>query len=162
MTLASLIKTYGEGKGEKVMLAVTDMLSDFLKDNLSDDAYEKICKELYCKLAGGHFNKDFADIQIPQMYYEKGDEKKFAPYWTETEVKDIYDKVKTDIPGAYNFYDFEVTLNMIKSDYYGLVEKWFNDATEEQKQDRYIELAVNWLKDDDNPFGNEKVWKYFN
>ena len=86
-------------------------------------------------------------------------QKHYAPYWTDSEVEGIYELNKSSIPSAYNLYDFMVTLNMIKSDYHNILEGWFEGADNEK---RYIELAINWLDDDDNPFGGERVWKYFN
>ena len=96
------------------------------------------------------------------MYYidSKGD-KHWAPYWPEEDVKEIYREVKDDI-GNYNFYDFEVAMNMIKSDYCPLLHKWFPDEPEENRLKRIKALTLNWLHDDDNPFGDEKVWLYFN
>ena len=92
-------------------------------------------------------------------YVDSEGQKHYAPYWTDAEVEEIYKLNKSSIPDAYNLFDFMVTLNMIKSDYHNIVEGWFEGADNEK---RYIELAINWLDDDDNPFGEEKVWKYFN
>lgn len=69
--------------------------------------------------------------------------------------------VKGDI-GDYNFYDFEVALNMIKSDYCPLLKRWFPDEDKDSHLKRLVSLTVNWLNDTDNPYGSEKVWGYFN
>lgn len=219
--LKELIQKYSDGKDTKSMEAVTDIIGDFLKNNVSEEAYCGLYKDIYSELVGGHFNKDFADVQIAKMYYtdSKGD-KHYAPYWTEGEAKEIYEKVKDKLPSEYNFYDFEAVLNMIKSDYCPLLEKWYKEehpmptptetpkpstdapsatpatgAAEPAKTDagasdaekpstdaaqdaikqieyldackkwcagKFVDLAVNWLADDDNPFGNEKAWLYFN
>ena len=160
MSITDIIAKYGGDKDEKTMLMVTDMVSDFLKDNVSEELYSKVCKDIYSMVAGGHYNEEFAKKQIPKMYYADSEGKKhYAPYWTDAEVEEIYKLNKSNIPDAYNLYDFMVTLNMIKSDYHNILEGWFEGANNEK---RYIELAINWLDDDDNPFGEEKVWKYFN
>lgn len=195
--LKELIQKYSDGKDVKSMEAVTDIIGDFLKNHVSEEAYCGLYKDIYSELVGGHFNKEFADAQIAKMYYtdSKGD-KHYAPYWTEGEAKETYEKVKDKLPEVYNFYDFEVVLNMIKSDYCPLLAKWYKeehpqptqttgasdtekptegtDAEDAIKQleyadackkwcaGKFVDLAVNWLDDDDNPFGSEKAWKYFN
>ena len=60
---------------------------------------------------------------------------------------------------AYNRWDFDVTMNMIKSDYYPLLRKWFPE--DKNLDDKIVELTINWLNDDDNPFGDAKIWCYF-
>ena len=59
----------------------------------------------------------------------------------------------------YNKWDFEVALNMIKSDNYPLLKEWFPD--EKDLMGRILELTINWLNDEDNPYGDAKVWGYF-
>lgn len=134
-------------------------LGDVIKNNLNDDDYVKVCRNVYETVNGGHYDKNFADWQIPKLYYVSGNTENHAPYWTEDKVKEFYDNHKSEIPQSYNFYDFEVTLNMIKSDDYNIIENWFAG---QDNDDRYVELAINWLNDEDNPFGNEKIWKYLN
>lgn len=199
-SLKELIQKYSDGKDAKSMEAVTDIIGDFLKTNVSNDAYCALYKDIYSELVGGHFNKEFADSQIAKMYYtdEKG-EKHYAPYWTEGEAKEAYEKVKAKLPADYNFFDFEVVLNMVKSDYCPLLARWYkeehlqtapiapadstssdsakpkaedaiqavtpatdDDACKKWCSEKFVDLAVNWLDDEDNPFGNEKAWKYFN
>ena len=96
------------------------------------------------------------------MYYVGTDGKKhYAPYWTEDQVKEVYDSVKADIK-AYNMWDFFVTLNMIKSDNCPLMGRWFPDATQEVMDKKFVDLAVNWLRDEDYRWPNEKIWHYLN
>lgn len=171
-SLKELIKKYGDGKDTEAMEGITDIIGDFLKNNVSEDAYCTLYKDIYSELVGGHYNKEFADRQIEKMYYTTASgEKHSAPYWTENEAREIYEKVKTKLPAEYNFYDFEVVLNMVKSDDYLLLHRWYKEAnptaTDEAAcakwcSDKLVELAVNWLNDPDNPFGKEKAWGYFN
>lgn len=84
-----------------------------------------------------------------------------APYYTKEQVSNIYEKVKDQIR-PYNMWDFAVTLNMIKSDNDNLFRKWFVGISEAELQQKIIDAAINWLDDGDNPYGNEKVWRYFN
>ena len=75
----------------------------------------------------------------------------------------IYDKDnQCYVVENYNEYDFYVTLNMIKSDNYELYKKRFNGYSDNQLDKLFIEDAINWLDDKDNPFGKNKIWKYLN
>lgn len=65
-------------------------------------------------------------------------------------TQEIYETVKDEIR-PYNQWDFAVVLNMVYSDNYNLMKKWFADDSEEQLMDKMVDLAVNWLRDDDNP-----------
>lgn len=162
MTLIELIKKYGANKGEDTMWASVELLSKTLQDKLTDAEFTELKKRMHYIMVGGHYDKEFAELQIPKMYYEDTDgTKHYAPYWTEDEVRTLYSEVKGKIED-YNFYDFEVALNMIKSDYCPLLKRWFPDESKEDHIRRLVALTVNWLSDEDNPFGTEKVWLYFN
>lgn len=162
MTLFELIKKHGVNKGEDVMWRSVDLLSHILEDHLSGEEYHSVKKKIYYEMVGGHFDKEFADAQIAKFYYVDSDgTKHFAPYWAESDVRTLYSGVKGDI-GDYNFYDFEVALNMIKSDYCPLLKRWFPDEDKDDHLKRLVSLTVNWLNDTDNPYGTEKVWGYFN
>lgn len=160
MSFAEIIKTYGEGKGEKAMVAINNLISDYLRKALPEEDYRCLCKKVFGVLSDGHYDKDFADAQIANMYYADKDGEHFAPYWTEGEARELYNANKAKIKQGYNFFDFEVALNMVKSDYYGIMDKWFPDSKDNEQ--RYVDLALNWLNDDDNPYGDQKVWGYFN
>ena len=161
MKLVDIFKKYGVNKDTEVMIKTTEVISDYLEETLSNDEYCALKKKIYQSLEGGHFNKEFADIQIAKMYYKENGEIHRAPYWTEDEVYNIYQQYKSKLV-PYNLYDFEVAINMIKSDNCIKLKKWFPDATKEELLNKIIEETLNWLDDEDNPFGTEKVWKYFN
>ena len=97
------------------------------------------------------------------MYYDENGEK-YAPYWSWDIVKQVYNsyKQKEPILKDYNLYDFYVTLNMVKSDNYKLYEKRFKGYTDNQLDNLFIEDAINWLDDKDNPYGENKIWMYLN
>jgi hypothetical protein len=162
MTLTQLIKRYGTSKGEDVMWASVDLISKTLETHLNAKEFEAIQKKIHYIMVGGHYDKEFAEKQIAVMYYKDSEgQKHFAPYWTEDDVRAIYNEIKSSIP-EYNFYDFEVALNMIKSDYCPLLKRWFPNESSEDHLKRLVALTVNWLDDEDNPYGTEKVWLYFN
>ena len=162
MTLTELIKKYGTNKGEDIMWASVDILSETLEKHLSKEEFCTLKKKMHYLMVGGHFDKEFADMQMKKFYYtDANGQKHWAPYWTEEDVKAVYNEVQNTIRD-YNFYDFEVALNMIKSDYCPLLQRWFPNESEEDHLRRLIALTINWLDDEDNPFGTEKVWLYFN
>jgi hypothetical protein len=91
------------------------------------------------------------------MYYEENGVRHYAPYWED--LSTIYSANKRKLEFPYNRWDWEVTMNMIKSDYCPLLKRWFPD--EKDMIDKIIDLTINWLNDEDNPFGESKIWCYF-
>ena len=67
-----------------------------------------------------------------------------------------------DILNNYNEYDFYVVMNMIKSDNYNLYKKRFPGYNDDMLDELFVEDALNWLDDMDNPYGMSKIWKYLN
>lgn len=50
-----------------------------------------------------------------------------------------------------------------KKDNITLLRQWFKDGDPEETNEKIIDLAVNWLKDDDAPQKpGERIWGYFN
>ena len=160
MNLYDILRASLGDEGSDTMWAVTKIISDTINDSLPAEKREHLMRKVYHSLNGGHFNKALADDVIQNFYYLDNDGKRMdAPYWTEAEVMRVYDRVKEDIPG-YNFYDCEVTLNMVKSDNCNLLRKWFPNASRDSLDNRIIDMTVNWLNDNDNPFQDEKIWGY--
>lgn len=162
-SLLQFIKKYGEGKGEAMMWKSVEIISDALDKHMDEATRTALTRRLYGEMAGGHYDESFAKEDVKKMYYTDTDgQKKYAPYWTDEQVREVYNSVKAEVPKAYNFWDFYVALQMIKSDNCPLMRKWFPDATPEDMDKKFVELTLNWLKDEDNPFGSEKVWGYLN
>ena len=162
MDVYSILKEGLRGEGSDKMWCTTKILSDAIEDYVPEKQKEVIKTKVYYSTFGGHFNRDFADSAISRFYYvDLSGVKRQAPYWTEPEVKAVYESIKNKIP-AYNFYDFEVTLNMVKSDECNKLKKWFPQATDQELMAKLIDEAVNYLDDQDNPYGTEKIWRYLN
>ena len=162
MDVYSILKEGLRGEGSDKMWCITKILSDSIEEFVPEKQKEILKTKVYYSTNGGHYDREFADRAIAKFYYvDTTGVKHQAPYWTEPEVNTIYETVKSKIP-AYNFYDFEVTLNMMKSDNCNKLKRWFPQATDKELLDKLIEEAVNYLSDDDNPYGNEKIWKYLN
>ena len=158
-----VIKTYGEGKGEGVMWKSVKALSRSLEKNLNKEEYDKIEREIYYSMEGGHYNEDYAHCDVKKMYYvNRNGVKMSAPYWSDEEVMKVYESVRGNIPGEYNMWDFYVALNMIKSDHCNLFREWWRGAEDSEIEKRVIEATVNYLNDEDNPYGTEKIWCYLN
>ena len=162
MSIYSILKDGLKGEGSDKMWCITKILSDSIDEYVPEKQKDILLNKVYYSTNGGHFDKEFADLAISKFYYvDENKIKHDAPYWTESEVKDIYREIKSRIP-SYNFYDFEVTLNMVKSDNCNKLKKWFPDDSDEELLDKLVDEALNYLIDEDNPYGNEKIWKYLN
>lgn len=162
MTLERLIVEYAEGSDITQMEKITKVISDFVESSATGAEKKRLMKKVYGIVGGGHFNEYFAEEQIATMYYtEKGGSNHYAPYWTEGELRTVFDEVKDKV-SPYNLYDFMVVMNMVKSDQYLKLKRWFPDYTEENLFEKIVDEAVNWLADEDNPFGETKAWGYFN
>lgn len=162
MNLVELITKYQSDATPEQMVKVTKIIGKFVAMHAEEDDLLKLYKEIYGVVGNGHFNDFFAEAQIKKMVFEDGNDVEHrAPYYTAAKTQEIYETVKDEIR-PYNQWDFAVVLNMIYSDNYNLMKKWFPEDSEEQMMDRMVDLAVNWLRDDDNPYGKCKAWGYFN
>ena len=146
-----LVKKYGGTEDTMKVLA------EALEEHLSKEDYEELSKQIYESTQGKHFDEAFAKKQISKMYYEENGVRHYAPYWEG--LSTIYSANKRKLEFPYNRWDWEVTMNMIKSDYCPLLKRWFPD--EKDMIDKIIDLTINWLNDEDNPFGESKIWCYF-
>ena len=162
MNLYDFTKKYGEGKGEGTMWKTVAIISDAVESKMSDTEKKALLRKLYSAMDGCHYNEEFAKEDVAKMYYEDGDgEKHYAPYWTESQVKEVYDSVSEEIPD-YNMWDFYVALQMIRSDNCPLYHEWFPDASPSEMDAKYVEATVNWLDDQDYRYPSTKIWHYLN
>lgn len=160
-TIYELIHSHSEGKGEGIMWDSVRVISDAVEASMPKEAAERLKRELYALMCGGHFNEYFAKEAVSKMYYEdENGEARYAPYWTEAAVREMYESRKDEI-GKYNFWDFFVALHLVASDNHAIILRWFPDETPEERETRYLELTVNFLCDADWPT-DTKVWDYIN
>ncbi|MBR0544532.1 MAG: hypothetical protein IIW98_08840 [Bacteroidaceae bacterium] len=165
MKYIDLIKKYGKDKGENVMWKAAQRISDYLEEveAAHPDVYWSIIKDTYRDMCGGHYNEEFGKWQISEMsFVDKHGTEHHAPRWTTSQYGNTYLANKGRLPGAYNMWDWAVTLEMMYTDNYCLFKEWWPGASEADLDNKFIQAAVNWLNDKDNPFGDEKVWGYFN
>lgn len=160
MTLYELTKKYGEGKGESAMWSALSAVSEAVENSMDADARRDLLQKVYAGMSGHHYNEEFAMDDVAKMYYKGADGKEHhAPYWTVDQVKAVYDNVARSIPD-YNFWDFFVTLQMIKADNCPLIMRWFPGATPEERDKMLVEMAVNFLDDPDSKDAGHKIWSY--
>lgn len=144
------------------MWKTVSIISDFIEKKMPEEDKETLLRKMYGAMSSCHYNEEFAKEDVAKMYYvdEDGSER-YAPYWTESQVKDVYESVRDEIP-EYNMWDFYVTLQMQKADNCPLLRRWFPDASSSDMDTRFVELAVNWLNDADSPYPDGKIWHYLN
>lgn len=160
MTLYELIKKYGSDKGQEAMWKTTEFISKYTS-KLDAEDYECLIHDIAGFLLNGHYDEHFADEQVAKLYYVYDNIKHTGPFIPKDTVLQTYDNVRSRIKD-YNKWDFYVTVQMIYSDNYTLLHKWFQNISDEELKDKVFDLAINWLDDEDNPFGNKKIWCYFN
>ena len=158
-TIYEITKTYGAGKKEADMWATTKVISDAVEESMPEEAKKKLYDALYGYLTGGHYDEHYAKECVAKMFYtdEEGERHK-APYFTDSVVEEIYENNRDKLSG-YTMWDFFVTMNMVASDNHNLIVSWFPEATSEERLEKYSELAVNWLNDEDYP-PKSKIWDY--
>ena len=160
MDIYKIIKTYFKGKDPEPLMEILSILSKAL-NNLPEEDKELLTKKVYYLLNGGHYDEEFAKAAVDKMYYLDGKEKVYAPYWMQGEIEKLYNQVKNEIDD-YNLWDFYVTMNMIMSDNYPLLIKRYPESSKDEKTNIILEDSINYLNDEDNPFGTEKIWGYLN
>lgn len=144
--ICDVIKQYSNNE------TTIELLCETLKEYVPEDEYCNLAKKIHEANVGPHFNEEFSRKQISKMYYTENGIKYYAPYFGEG----LYNQYKRQLKYNYNKWDFDVTLNMIKSDNYLMLKQWFPD---ENLENKIIEMTINWLNDEDNTDG--KIWKYF-
>lgn len=163
MTLYDMTKMYGKDKGEPMMWNVISIVSDAVEASMPEAEKKELERRIYGKLSGGHYNEQYAMEDVAEMSYRdtRTGMVRNAPYWPIPVVRNIYDNVKGDLR-SYNCWDFFVTLNMVGTKDSKLLNRWFPSINDKERDDKLVELAVNWLNDDDSPYGNSKIWRYLN
>lgn len=151
MDVKDIIKKYGGGT--ETMEVVADVMSEYVPK----DVMHKLSKMVYENTQGKHFNEEFAKEQISKMSYEDGRNKFYGPFYDD--VSAYYQQNKRKLIFPYNKWDFEVAMNLMKSDMYPLLKEWFPNLSKEDLDEKVIELTVNFLNDED--YGDSKIWCYF-
>ena len=133
-------------------VATYEQLKDFTDDALSmikethEDLYEDLEMYFYKKIYGKHFNDWLLEEATKYMTNEDGTT---GGHWTLEQTTNVAKQNGITLD-KFNEYDWNYTMNMIYSDYYGAVP---NDTTS------YVKLAKKFLEDKDSKEG--KAFCYY-
>lgn len=132
--------------------ATYEQLKSFLMDSFDElkrtmpELYIEMEGDLYEHIYGPHFTKWKYDCAVAKLVNKDGTS---GPHWT---LNDIVSYAKSH--GAsyrnYNEYDLAFSMNMVYSDYYGVI----SDSV-----DSYYRVAIAFLEDRDAPEG--KAFLYY-
>lgn len=137
-------KMIKEATDEQLREFVNDALSMIKETNY--DLYEELEMYLYKELYGCHFNDWMLEKATKMMINEDGT---IGAHWNLEQTNNVARQLGIDFT-TFNEYDWNYTMNMIYSDYYGAVQ---NDTT------IYARLAKKFLDDKDAKEG--KALKYY-
>lgn len=132
--------------------ATDEQLREFIDDAMgmiketNYDLYEDLEMYLYKELYGCHFNEWLLEKATKMMINEDGT---IGPHWNIDQTNNVARQLGIEF-NTFNEYDWNYTMNMIYSDYYGAVQ---NDTT------IYAKLARKFLEDKDAKEG--KALKYY-
>ena len=62
---------------------------------------------------------------------------------------------------TYNCWDWAVALEMSYTDNHCMLRMWFPDATDEEIKAKAVDMAVNYLNDDDDS-DDGRIWHRYN
>ena len=146
------------------LLDIIHVLSNKVSDHLDKEEKHYLKRKVWCIISNGHYNEKYAEEDVAKMYIQTKNGNLYAPFYKLEKTTQVYDSLKksNDILSNYNKYDFYVVMNMIKSDNYSLYKKRFPGYNDDMLDELFVEDALNWLDDMDNPYGMSKIWKYLN
>lgn len=147
---------------ESVMWASIEQVSDLLEDikEPHPDIYWAFMRRAHELMYGKHFDEEYAEWEVAQMYHKSADGKVYkGEHWSMEQTDAVYDKYRNKLPSEITPGDMYVALN---AQYHDLGE-WFmgHMPNKEEAESAIIESAVKfWFMDDDWPTAT-KVWCYF-
>lgn len=127
----------------------------------AEESLFEIMKDFHEKLIGKHFTEPYALYQVSQMYHTNNKDIKIdAPLFSIETTKKIYDRRIRPLNKDVTMWDVYVALNAQYHDNINLYEKWFPNATNNEIEDKIVEVTIsNWFEDEDA--SSDKVWEYF-
>ena len=132
--------------------ASNEQLREFVDDAMSmiketyHSLYEDLEKYLYKEIYGCHFSDWLLDKALNDMINEDGTT---GGHWNLEQTNSVAKSIGVRFD-KFNEYDWNYTMNMLYSDYYGSVP---NDAS------TYGQMAIKFLNDKDAIDG--KAYKYY-
>ena len=113
---------------------------DMLKRTVDEKTYDEIEMDLYKEVYGCHFNKWLLEKATSDMVNEDGTK---GPHWTVEQTTMVARSNGVEFKD-FNEYDWNYVMNMIYSDYYGVVP---NETAS------YVKMSKKFLDDKDAPKG---------
>lgn len=107
-----------------------------------------------------HICEEDAENKVSKMYYILGGQKVHGPFVVKGIAYSMFERIKCDIP-LYSALDFWAALNYTISNHHNLFYSWWKNEEDDEMMRRYVEVTINWLKDDDYPVGRNKVVDLF-
>lgn len=160
MNFVEFVEKYQQDMTPEQMLSIAKAIGKYLSCKLSDAEVHHLCAMVHGVLSEEHFDKYFADDAISKMWYEDADgTKHMAPFFTEEEINEIFDKHKDDI-SDYTIHDLAVTMNLLRSDHHVLLERYSKDA--EELKEMVVLMAIEYLQDPDSLYPTSKIWHNIN
>ena len=133
MLVTELMK---ETKSPDVMMSWLPILECYF-NKLDPKDYERLYDEIYETIYGEVLSDEKAMILVQNM-------KPFGEHWTMEEVNQA-------LGGNWKLSTRYYTLNMMYNDYHKLFQEDTN---------KYVELALAWLEDEDSDGGDIKTYRY--
>lgn len=159
MDYVELINKYREDMTPEQMMGVAEAIGKVAASCMKKEDMHRLCAMVFAVMTEGHFDEVWADEAIVKMWYEDEEGRHAAPFFAEDEVKDAFGKRMDDV-SDYNIYDFEVAMNLIRSDFHGTIGKYAK--TEEEVVNMVADMAVEYLQDADAAFPTSKIWHEIN
>lgn len=155
-----LTKIYKDDASPEQIHEVSEIIANFIVRHSNEKELMELYRKLYGITSGGHFDRQYAEEAISKMWYEDEDgNKKCAPFFTEEEVKEVFDLNKDDI-SDYTIHDLAVTMNMLRSDNNRFLERYAKNDSEVNEM--VACMSIDYLQDPDAPHPTQKIWKYIN
>lgn len=148
---------------DSIMWETTKMVSDALGPMMDSDPekYWKLIKDMYAVMCGDHFNENFAEWEVSEMYHkDKQGAMHKGQHWSIDQTDSVFEKMRSKFSNTYNKYDWYVTMNMMYHDNYCMYKEWWPDAAEDVLTLKIAESSANYLADIDAEDG--KIWRYLN
>lgn len=137
-------KILEEASAEQIKVFTTDFITMLkARDN---ELYEEAEEWLYRSVYGCHFSKVSLDKAVNGMINEDGTR---GAHWTVEQTNQVAQTMGVKFE-RFNEYDWNYVMNMIYSDYYGVISN---------NVETYAALATRFLCDKDA--GDGKAYKYF-
>lgn len=160
MDFVYFLDKYQQELTPEQMIGVAKAIGRYLTRNMSEVEVHHLCTMVYSVIGEGHFDKNFADEAIKDMWYEDSDgTKHMAPFFSDEEIREVFDKHQDDI-SDYTIHDLAVTMNLLRSDHHQLLERYSKDADE--LKEMVVIMAIEYLQDPDCLHPTSKIWHTIN